>query len=80
MKIRAYVLIKIEPSSSMKIIRSLRKLKAIILADLVSGPYDTIVVIEAADMNDVAEFVINEVSSIPGVASTITCLALEVSN
>ena len=80
MVIRAYVLVRFEAGSGRQVINDLRRSKGVISADLVTGPYDNIVVIETADMNDVAEFVVNKVSSIPGVASTTNCLSLEVSN
>ena len=46
----------------------------LISADLVTGPYDAVVAIEAADMNEIAELVVDRVMKIPGIASTITCL------
>ena len=78
--IRSYILIKVEPGSSKQVIGALRKLKDVISADLVTGLYDAILVVEVTDMNEIAEFVVNKVSSTPGVASTVTCLALEVPN
>ncbi|MFC1956895.1 Lrp/AsnC ligand binding domain-containing protein [Chloroflexota bacterium] len=80
MAIRAYILIKVEAGGIRQVIRNLRRLKNVISADLVTGPYDAIVVLEATDMNEIAELVVDRITRIPGVASTITCLAIKTSN
>ena len=74
---RAYVLVRFEADYSRQVISDLRRLKGLISADLVTGPYDAVVAIEAADMNEIAELVVAGIGKIPGIASTITCQSVE---
>ena len=80
MAIRAYVLVRFEADSSKQVINDLRQSKGVISADLVTGPYDAIVLIETTDINEIAELVVDKVMKIPGVASTITCQATKAAN
>ncbi|MFC1957174.1 Lrp/AsnC ligand binding domain-containing protein [Chloroflexota bacterium] len=77
MAIRAYVLVRFEADSSKQVINDLRQSKGVISADLVTGPYDAIVLIEATDINEIAELVINKINKIPEAASSMTCLAIQ---
>jgi DNA-binding Lrp family transcriptional regulator len=72
---RAYILVRFEADNSRQVIGDLSKLKDVISADLVTGPYDAIIVVEAKDLNEIAELVVAKVSRISGIASTITCQA-----
>ena len=74
---KAYVLVRFEADSNRQVISGLSKLKDVISADLVTGPYDAVLAIEAPDMNEIAELVVDKVSKIPGIASTITCLSIK---
>lgn len=78
--LRAYILIKAEAGDARRVLEALSRLKGLISADLVAGPYDAIIVVEAIDMNEIAELVVDKVAQIPGVASTITCQASKASN
>ena len=80
MTIRAYVLVRFEANSSRQVITDLRRSKGVVSADLVTGPYDAILLIEATDINEIAELVVDKVMKIPGVASTITCQAAKAAN
>jgi len=46
--------------------------------DAVTGPYDIIAVVNAADLNAVGELVTNKVHTISGVLRTVTCLSVSV--
>lgn len=72
---RGYILIKVEVGNGWRVIEALRRLKSVKSADLVTGPYDVIVVVEATDMNETADLVVDGVIRMPGVASTTTCIA-----
>ncbi|MFC1956866.1 Lrp/AsnC ligand binding domain-containing protein [Chloroflexota bacterium] len=80
MAIRAYVLVRFEADSSKQVINDLRRPKGVVSADLVTGPYDAIILIEATDINEIAELVVDKIVRIPGIASTITCQAIKASN
>jgi len=43
--------------------------------DIITGKFDVIALVEAADMVAMADLVTGQVQSIPGVSRTITCVA-----
>ena len=54
---------------------ALRSMEGIRSADTVTGNFDIIALVEAADMATMAELVTGEVQGIRGVLRTITCVA-----
>jgi DNA-binding Lrp family transcriptional regulator len=42
---------------------------------VVTGPYDSIVVLEANDLDQLARFVTDKIQAINGVQRTLTCVA-----
>ena len=44
--------------------------------DAVTGPYDLIAIVEAADLNAVGDVVTSRVHTVPGIVRTVTCLAV----
>jgi DNA-binding Lrp family transcriptional regulator len=75
--IRGYILIEVEAGNGRQVIEALRRLKGVESADLVTGPYDVIVIVEATDMNETADLIVDSVIGMPGVISTTTCLAIK---
>jgi DNA-binding Lrp family transcriptional regulator len=73
---RAYVLIEAEAGQVAQVIAELRSLPGVRLADPVTGPYDIIVTIEAAEQRDIGRLVMNEIHGVAGIKRTITCLAI----
>lgn len=54
---------------------ALRSMAGVKSADTVTGNFDIIALVEAADMAAIAELVTGEVQGIRGVIRTITCVA-----
>jgi DNA-binding Lrp family transcriptional regulator len=73
---RAYVLIEAEAGQVAQVIAELRSLPGVRTADPVTGPYDIIVTIEAAEQRDIGRLVMNEIHGVAGIKRTITCLAI----
>jgi hypothetical protein len=48
--------------------------------ELITGPYDLIVAIEAATTNDILTTVMNELRPAAGVRDTVTCLVVSGDN
>ena len=53
----------------------LRSVKGVQSADLVTGPYDVIAVLEAPDMRVIGSLVEQHIHTISGVNRTVTCVA-----
>ena len=76
---RAYVLVEAAVGTANSIVSGIRKLASenikLVSADVVTGPYDSIVVLEANDLDQLARFVTDKIQVIDGVQRTLTCVA-----
>ncbi len=76
MATRAYVLIETAIGKTRDVAAALAGLDEITSVDLVTGPYDLIVVIEADDLGSVGDMVTGSVHTIGGIQRTVTCLTV----
>ena len=72
---RAYILIETQVGMSRTVAASLQSFDKVENVDVITGPFDVIALIEAADMAAVADMVTGQVQGLKGVARTITCVA-----
>ena len=71
---KAYILIETQVGSSKQIAGALRSFDRVRFADVITGPFDVIALIEAPDMAAVADLVTGQVQGLKGVLRTITCV------
>jgi len=71
---KAYVLIRAEAGSTEEIARTLRSKCGVKAADVVSGPYDVITLVEGAQAEDVARIALIEIPDLEGIKCIETCL------
>ena len=76
MSTKAYVLIETVVGKSRDVMGSLQGLSGLEGLDAVTGPYDIIAVVTAADLNSVGKLVTEKIHNISGVLRTITCLSI----
>ena len=75
--ITAYVLVEGAPGKNVKNVRDqMRNIKGVINAEIVTGPYDIIVHIQAKEMSELTTIVTEKLLSIKGVGKTITLVAI----
>ena len=74
MPTRAFILIETQVGKSQEVAAALRRMEGIKSADVITGTYDVISLIDAADMSAVADLVTGRVQAIHGVMRTITCV------
>ena len=74
MAIRAFILIETAVGKGHQVVTALRLIKGISSADLVTGPYDVVAIVEAPDLNALGAMVLRQIQSSSGVARTLTCL------
>ena len=55
---------------------ALRGLKGIYSADVVTGPYDIIAIIEGGDLGSIGDMVTGQVHTIGGITRSVTCLSV----
>ena len=77
---RGYVLVETEVGRTQAVGAELRHLSSqtakVIAVDTVTGPFDVIVQLEAADLDHLGKCITDEVQQIDGIQRTTTCLAV----
>lgn len=76
MTAKAFVLIETAVGRNKEVAAALEKMKGAKSVDIVTGPYDIIVIIEGASLNDIGDLVTGKIHPIPGISRTVTCLSL----
>jgi hypothetical protein len=76
MTARAYVLIRTAPGLTKSIHSALRISPAVRSVEMITGPYDLIAAIEAANTNEIMTTIMNDVRPAAGVRDTMTCLVV----
>ena len=74
MPTKAFILIEAKVGMVQQVVRSLRALNGVATADVITGTYDMIVLVDAADMSAMADLVTGRIQGVPGVLRTITCV------
>ncbi len=72
---RAFILIETAVGKTKDVVAALHKLEGMKSVDVVTGPYDIIAIIEAADLGSIGDMVTGKVHTIAGIQRTVTCLA-----
>ena len=75
MATRACILIETQVGKTRDVVTALRSLSDVPSADIITGDFDIIALVESKDMVSMADLVTGQVQSIPGVTRTITCVA-----
>lgn len=75
MAVRAYVLIETEVGKAGGVGQGVQKVKGVRSADTVTGGYDVVATIEAADLDAIGA-VVRQLHSVPGIRKTTTPLAV----
>jgi len=76
MATKAYLLIETTVGKTRDVVGALKGVSGLEVVDSVTGPYDIIAVVTAADLNSVGELVTSHVHNIGGVQRTLTCLCI----
>lgn len=74
---RVYLLVNVLPGKDVSIRDSLRGIKGVVNADLVTGPYDIIAVLEAPNPSDIFSNIIKKIRKLKGINRTETFVSLE---
>jgi DNA-binding Lrp family transcriptional regulator len=71
--VSAYVLIQTEVGKAATVASAVAGIAGVTLAETVTGPYDAIVRVEAATMDEIAKTVVSRVQMVDGITRTLTC-------
>jgi len=73
---KAFVLIETAVGKNKDVVAALKQLEGVKSVDIVTGPYDIIVIIERETLNDIGDLVTGKIHPIAGISRTVTCLAI----
>ena len=76
MAVKAYVLIEAHVGKTKEVVEAIRSLRGVASADVVTGPYDAIAVIQAETLNEIGDLVVAMVHPVAGISRTVTCVVL----
>lgn len=76
MTARAYVLLRTAPGLTKSIYTSLLASQGVGSVEMITGPYDLLVLIEGASTNEILRTIMNEIRPAAGVRDTLTCLVV----
>ncbi len=71
--VHAYVLVQTEVGRSADVARAIADLPGVESASDVTGPYDVIALVAAANITELGREVINPIQSVGGITRTLTC-------
>ena len=76
MAAKAYVLLRTAPGLTKAIYGSLRLSSAVASVEMITGPYDLIVALEADTTNEILTTVMKDIRPAAGIRDTVTCLVV----
>ncbi len=72
MSVSAYILIQSEVGKAAAVADQVRAIPGVVAADDVTGPYDVVVRVEAASIDELGRLVVGRVQAIDGITKTTT--------
>ncbi len=75
--VKGYVFISTEIGKVKEVIKELRDIDEVVVADAVTGPYDIIAQLESEELSSLTKDLIDDIHSIKGVIETTTSLAVD---
>lgn len=74
---RAYILIEALPGKALELVNNIRGVAGVKTVHLVTGPYDVIAFVEAADLKALGDVIVKKIQATGFVARTLTCITVE---
>jgi len=71
--VEAYVLIQTEIGKPPQVAAELGGISGVGAADVLTGPYDVIVRVEAVDVDALGKLVVTRIQAVEGITRTLTC-------
>ncbi len=72
----AYVLIEAVPRKARTACGKIARITGVRSADLITGPYDIIALVEGKDPGSIGKTVLSRIQAVEGVEKTITCVVV----
>jgi DNA-binding Lrp family transcriptional regulator len=76
--VQAYILVQTEVGMAASVAESVSGIEGVVRVDTVTGPYDVVVLTEAATVDRLGTAVVSRVQRVAGVTRTLTCSILKI--
>ena len=76
-EVTAYILVAVETARVRDVLESIKKVEGVVEAHAVTGEYDIIAKMEAKDLKELGEKIIERIHRIKGVERTVTAIVVE---
>ena len=77
MAVKALVLVEVAGGKIDEVAQAIRKTKGVQSVDVVTGPYDLAIMVEAADVGVVGALITKNIHAIPHLSKTTTCVVVK---
>lgn len=74
---KALVLLTLEPGTGTEVLKKLMKIKGVLEAHFLYGPYDAYVMIEGGNTSVLHDIVIDNIRKVEGINTTMTCFVAD---
>jgi DNA-binding Lrp family transcriptional regulator len=71
--VKAYILIQTDVGQAASVAEQAASIDGVVSAEDVTGPYDVVVVVEAASVDELGRMVVSHLQRIEGITRTVTC-------
>jgi DNA-binding Lrp family transcriptional regulator len=76
--VQAYMLIQTEVGMAAAVSEAVAEIDGVVRVDTVTGPYDVVVLTEAATVDHLGQAVVSKVQRVAGITRTLTCSILKI--
>ena len=73
MTVKAYILIQTDVGKAAAVAAQASVIEGVVTAEDVTGPYDVVVRVEAASVDELGRMVVSHLQRIEGITRTVTC-------
>ena len=74
--VEAYVLVQTEVGRADEVAEAVADVHGVMGADAVTGPYDVVVRVQAAAVDELGALVLGPLAATPGIVRTVTCTVM----
>ncbi|MBX3036198.1 MAG: Lrp/AsnC ligand binding domain-containing protein [Anaerolineales bacterium] len=75
-KFQAYVLVQTTADKTINVATSILEVDSVKTVNIVTGPYDVIVLMEGDDPQIIGRIIMEKIRLIPGIVETLTCVVI----
>lgn len=76
--VQAYILVQTEVGMAGQVSDAVSEIEGVVRVDTVTGPYDVVVLTEAATVDHLGTAVVSKVQRVAGITRTLTCSILKI--